>query len=90
MAEKIFTELQERREKQLSGLRMAFELSFREYASKSGGKYPDLKTDKDVDSYIGARRELWNSIQRLDMVLKDVTRIALEVLNKNGAEDKEE
>ncbi len=75
-------ELKAKRERQLAGLEAAFGMSFEEYAKNNNGEYPDLGSRADVESYVGARRILWTSIQSLDMVLKDVTRIALEVLKK--------
>lgn len=79
---KLFLELQEKRERQLADLRMRLEQSFRQYIAspKSEGQYPDLKDSKEVDVYIGSRRDLWDYVQKLDMVLRDVARIALEVL----------
>ncbi len=84
---KIFTELQERREQQLSGLEQAFKKSFREYwedrKKKDGkGQYPDLETDRDVDNYLLARTILSDSVHRMDMVLRDVARVALKVLEE--------
>lgn len=78
---KLFAELRERRERQLIGLKTAFERSFEEYRVKSG-EYPSFETDQDVDRYLAARRQLLESVQRLDMVLKDVARVAKEVLDE--------
>jgi len=77
----LFVELQTKIEDQRKGLEGAFRKSFEEYAKNNRGEYPDLQTSKDVDSYVGARRDLWNSIQHLDMVLRDVARTALKVLD---------
>jgi hypothetical protein len=89
---RIFLELREKKEKQLVGLRAKFKQSFEQYRAspKSEGQYPDLNTSTEVDVYIGSRRDLWDYIQKLDMVLRDVTSIALEILREMKTKQKNE
>lgn len=87
---RVFLELREKKEKQLVDLRAKFKQSFEQYRAslKSEGQYPDLNTSTEVDVYIGSRRDLWNHVRKLDMVLKDVTPVALEVLHELKVQQK--
>jgi len=80
MAE-VSKEIMRRREEQLEGLRNLFGKVLGEYYEKNK-ELPNLVSDKDVDVFIGARPEIQRTVHKLDLVLSDVTRIALEVLEE--------
>lgn len=77
--DKLQDEIRDKRDKQLGGLRMAFETSFGQYF-KNHGEYPNLNTDKDVNFYLEGHTELKTAVFKLDLVLPEVAKVALEVL----------
>jgi hypothetical protein len=83
-------EIMKRREEQIEGLKNLFMKVFDEYFAKHK-ELPELKTERDVDVFIGARPEIQRVIHKQDLVLNDVARVALEVLGekKKSLESKE-
>lgn len=77
----VSKEIIKRREDQLRGLENLFTQVFTDYY-ESYGELPKLATQTDVDVFVQGRPEIWRTVQRQDLVLTDVTKVALEVLDK--------
>lgn len=79
--ESLQEEIRAKREKQLSGLRQALQLSFTEYKKKRG-TYPKLAVEQDVELYLEARPDLKRAVLNLDLVLPVIAKEALIVLEE--------
>lgn len=84
MAE-ISKEIMRKREEQLEGLRNLFTRVFNEYYEKYR-ELPELEDESDVNRFVNARPEIWRTIQKQDLVLRDVARIAQEILEEKKKE----
>jgi hypothetical protein len=77
----VSKDIMERRAEQLEGLRNLFVKVFDEYYAKHG-ELPNLMSDKDVDNFVIGRPEIQRTIHKQDLVLREVARVALEVLGE--------
>ncbi len=77
----ISKEIMKKREEQLEGLSNLFTKVFDEYYKKYK-EFPNLKNENDVNIFVAGRSEIWHTIQGQDLVLSEVARIALKVLEE--------
>lgn len=77
----ILTEVMRKREEQLEGLKNLFIKVFDDYYQKYK-ELPNLASEKDVSIFVSSRPEVWRTIQKQDLVLNDVAKIVLEILEE--------
>jgi hypothetical protein len=78
-------EIMAEREEQLEGLKNLFDKVFDEYYFKFR-ELPKLTDQQSVNVFVQGRPEIWRSITKLDLVLDQVTEVALEVLESKKKE----
>lgn len=77
----ILKEAMQKREEQLKGVKNLFVKIFGDYYDKYK-ELPNLVSEKDISIFVSSRPEVWRTIQKQDLVLKDVAKIALEILEE--------
>lgn len=78
----ISDEFFQRRETQLAGLRRAWRVAIEEYLKNMKGHWPELNTEEKVNLFLSVRPDLKKAVFGLDMVLKEVSQTAWDVLRE--------